>query len=190
MGNVVVTEFVSIDGVFQDPGGTGEMERGAWSFKHDRGDAGDKIKLDELMEADAQLLGRVTYEGFAKAWPTMEDEAGFADKMNSMPKYVVSTTLKDPEWENTTVIADNVAEEVRKLKDQFDGDILVAGSGQLVKTLIDEGLVDQLRLMVHPVVVGQGKHLFGDQGDLSEFKLRDSQAVGPDGVFVLTYEPA
>jgi dihydrofolate reductase len=110
--------------------------------------------------------------------------------MNSMPKYVVSTTLKDPEWENTTVISDNVAEEVRKLKEQFDGDILVAGSGQLVKTLIDEGLVDVLRLMVHPVVVGQGKHLFADQSDLSEFKLTDTQAVGPDGVFVLTYEPA
>ena len=189
MGNVVVTEFVSIDGVFQDPGGTGEMERGAWSFKHDRGDEGDKIKLDELMDADAQLLGRVTYEGFAAAWPSMKDEAGFADRMNSMPKYVVSTTIKDPEWENTTVISNNVADEVRKLKDQYDGDILVAGSGQLVKRLIDEDLVDVLRLMIHPTVVGQGKHLFGEQSDLSEFRLKESQAVGPDGVFVLTYEP-
>jgi len=189
MGNVVVTEFVSIDGVFQDPGGTGEMERGAWSFKHDRGDEGDKIKLDELMDADAQLLGRVTYEGFAAAWPSMKDDAGFADRMNSMPKYVVSTTIKDPEWENTTVISNNVADEVRKLKDQYDGDILVAGSGQLVKRLIDEDLVDVLRLMIHPTVVGQGKHLFGEQSDLSEFRLKESKAVGPDGVFVLTYEP-
>src|SRR5215218_1124191 len=171
MGNVVVTEFVSIDGVFQDPGGTGEMERGAWSFKHDRGDEGDKIKLDELMDADAQLLGRVTYEGFAAAWPSMKDDAGFADRMNSMPKYVVSTTIKDPEWENTTVISNNVADEVRKLKDQYDGDILVAVP----------------RLMIHPNVVGQGKHLFGEQSDLSEFRLKESKAVGPDGVFVLTY---
>jgi dihydrofolate reductase len=190
MGKVVVTEFVSIDGVFQDPGGTGEMERGAWSFKHNRGEEGDKIKFDELMDADAQLLGRVTYEGFAKAWPSMEDEAGFADRMNSMPKYVVSTTVKDPEWQNTTVISDNVGEEVRKLKEQYDGDILVAGSGQLVRTLLDEDLIDELRVMIHPVVVGQGKHLFGETDDLSSMKLKDSQAVGPDGVFVLTYERA
>jgi dihydrofolate reductase len=190
MGKLVVTEFVSIDGVFQDPGGVGEIERGGWSFKFDRGEEGDRFKFDELMAAGAQLLGRVTYEGFAAAWPTMTDEQGFADKMNSMPKYVVSTALENPEWTNTTVIRDNVAVEVGKLKDQIDGDILVAGSGRLVQTLVDEDLVDEWRLMVFPVVVGEGRHLFGDQTDLSTLKLTDSKTVGPDGVIVLTYEPA
>ncbi len=120
-GKVVVTEFMTIDGVIQDPGGSGEYDRGGWSFEYDRGEEGDKFKLDELKAADAQLLGRITYEGFAKAWPTMEDDAGFADRMNGMPKYVVSTTIKDPEWENTKVISDNVPEEVAKLKDQYRG---------------------------------------------------------------------
>src|SRR4029450_4309968 len=111
-GKVVVTEFITLDGVIQDPGGTGEMERGGWSFEYNRGEEGDTFKLDELMACDAQLLGGITYEGFAEAWPTMEDEQGFADKMNSMPKYVVSTTLKDPVVDNTTVISENVPEEV------------------------------------------------------------------------------
>jgi dihydrofolate reductase len=190
MGKVVVSEFLSVDGVFQDPGGVGEIERGGWSFKFDRGKGGDKVKLDELMAADAQLLGRVTYEGFAAAWPTMTDEEGFADKMNSMPKYVVSTTLENPTWTNTTVIKGNVAEEVAKLQKEVGGDILVAGSGQLVHTLLEEDLVDELRLMVHPVIVGQGKRLFGDQSDMSMLKLTDSKSVGPDGIVVLTYERA
>src|SRR5512133_4377351 len=159
MGKLVVTEFVSVDGVFQDPGGTGEMGRGGWSFKFNRGDDGDQFKLDELMAADVQLLGRVTYEGFAAAWPTMSDEVGFAEKMNNMPKYVVSTTLENPEWTNTTVIKDDVAGQVAKLKDEVYGDILVAGSGQLVNALLAEDLVDELRLMVFPIVVGQGKRL-------------------------------
>ncbi len=187
MGKLVVTQFVSVDGVFQDPGGVGEIDRGGWSFQFDRGKEGDKFKFDELMDADAQLLGRVTYEGFAAAWPTMTDEEGFAEKMNSMPKYVVSKTLENPTWENTTVIRGNLAEEVGKIKGEIDGDILVAGSGQLVRALLDEDLVDELRLMIHPAIVGQGNHLFGEQRDLRALKLVDSKPVGPDGVFVLTY---
>jgi len=190
MGKLVVTEFVSIDGVFQDPGGAGEIERGGWSFDFDRGQDGDKFKFDELMAADAQLLGRVTYEGFAAAWPSMSDEQGFADKMNGMPKYVVSTTLADPEWNNTSVINEDVAGAVTKLKDEADGDVLVAGSGTLVRTLVEQDLVDELRLMVFPIVVGQGRHLFGDQQGPSKLRLADAKTVGPDGVIVLTYERA
>jgi len=189
MGKVVVSESVSVDGVFQDNGGAGEIERGGWEFKFDRGEEGEKFKLDELMAADVQLLGRVTYELFAAAWPTITDEQGFADQMNGMSKYVVSTTLKDPEWTNTTMLKGDVAKEVKKLKEETDGDILVYGSGQLVATLLDEGLIDELRLMVHPAIVGEGKHLFGAQSDLSMLKLTDSKPVGPDGIIVLTYEP-
>jgi dihydrofolate reductase len=191
MGKLVVSEFVSIDGVFQDPGGVGEIDRGGWSFKTEHGDEFDKFKLKELMAADVQLLGRVTYEGFAKAWPDMSHEAGeYADKMNSMPKFVVSTTLEDPTWNNTTVVKQNVADEVAKLKQGVDGDLLVFGSGKLVQTLLDEGLVDELRLMIYPTIVGEGKHMFGSQSELTMMKLADSRSIGPGGIFVLTYIPA
>ena len=191
MGKLVVTQFVSVDGVFQDPGGVGEIERGGWSFKAEHGDEFDRFKFDELMAADAQLLGRVTYEGFAKAWPEMEQTGGeFAAKMNSMPKYVVSTTLEKPTWTNTTVIKDNVAEEIAWLRKEIDGDILVAGSGQLVRALLDEDLVDKWRLMIFPVIVGEGKHMFGEQRELSMLKLTDSKAIGLDGIILLTYERA
>jgi dihydrofolate reductase len=191
MGKLVVTQFVSVDGVYQDPGGVGEIKRGGWSFKAEHGDEFDKFKFDELIAADAQLLGRTTYEGFAKAWPSMEETEGeFAVRMNSMPKYVVSATLENPSWSNTTVIKDDVANEVKKLKDETDGDILVAGSGELIQTLLDKGLVDEWRLMIFPIIVGQGKHLFGEQQDMSELKLRDSKTIGPDGIIVLTYVPA
>jgi len=132
MGKIVVTEFISLDGVIEDPGGSEDYENGGWSFEYDRGEDGDKFKLDELMASDAELLGRVTYEGFAAAWPEREgdeDEGGFAAKFNSMPKHVVSTTLKDPAWQNSHVISENVPEEIEKLKGQYDGDIQVAGSG-------------------------------------------------------------
>src|SRR5256885_10161807 len=132
MGKLVVTEFVSIDGVVEDPGGAEDYEHGGWTFEYDRGDDGNKFKLDELMDANVQLLGRVTYEGFAAAWPSREGD--FADKLNNDPKYVVSTTLTDPEWQNTTVISENVPEEIKKLKDETDGSILVSGSGRLVAT--------------------------------------------------------
>ena len=187
MGKIVVTEFVSLDGVMEDPGGSENFKHGGWTFQIDRGEEGDKFKLDETMAAKAQLLGRRTYEGFAEAWPQREGE--FADMFNNMPKYVVSSTLKDPDWSNTTVLSGDLAEEVSKLRDEIDGDILVAGSAQLVQGLIDKGLVDELRLMVFPVVLGSGKRLFGETGDKQSLKLTNSQFVG-DGVAILTYVPA
>src|SRR2546423_11010765 len=155
MGKLVVTEFVSVDGIFEDPGGAESYEHGGWTFEYDRGDEGNQFKLDELMDAEVQLFGRLTYEGFAAAWPSREGE--FADKINNGAKYVVSTTLKDPEWQNTTVISGDAAAQVAKLKDATDGTILVAGSGTLVGTLLENDLVDELRLMVFPTVLGRGK---------------------------------
>lgn len=188
MGKLVVTEFVSVDGVFEDPGGAEEYEYGGWTFEYDRGDEGNKFKLDEVMEAEAHLLGRVTYEGFAEAWPSREGE--FADKLNSDPKYVVSTTLKDPEWQNTTVIDGDVPAEIAKLKDATDGVILLAGSGTLVRTLLENDLVDELRLMVFPTVLGRGKRLFPDGIDRLKLRLAESRTVGGDGVQVQVYQRA
>jgi len=189
VARIVVTEFVSLDGVMEDPGGAEGYEHGGWSFQVNRGDEGDKFKLEELVDAEAQLLGRVTYEGFAKAWPSITDEAGFAEKMNAMPKYVVSSTLTNPEWQNTTVLSGDVAEGVSKLKQEVDGNILVAGSAQLVQALIEHDLVDELRLMVYPVVLGSGKSLFGKTSDKKALRLADSKVVG-DGVQILVYESA
>src|ERR1700694_2362173 len=188
MGKLVVTEFVSVDGVFEDPGGASAYEHGGWTFEYNRGEDGDKFKLDELMEAEVQLLGRVTYEGFARAWPSREGP--FADKLNNDPKYVVSTTLKDPEWQNTTVISDDVLEEIAKLKERTNGAILVAGSGTLVGTLLAADLVDELRLMVFPTVLGRGKRLFPDGIDRLKLTLAESKQVGPDGVQVQVYQRA
>ena len=184
MGDLVVTEFLTLDGVMQDPGGSGEFDRGGWSFKFERGPEGDKFKWDELMAADAQLLGRVTYEGFAAAWPTIE--AGeFGVKFNEMPKYVVSKTLKDPAWNNSHVLdSGDLAADVAKLKQQFEGNILVAGSAQLVQGLIALDLVDELRLMVFPVVLGEGKRLFADGGDVKTFELVETGQTGQASTFV------
>ena len=187
MGKVVVTEFVSLDGVVEDPGGAEGFKYGGWSFEYERGDEGDRFKLDEALDAEALLLGRVTYEGFADAWPSREGE--FADKFNSMPKYVVSSTLTDPEWNNSTVLDGDVAEEVSKLRQEQDGEIVVHGSVRLVQTLLDHDLVDELRLMVFPVVLGTGKRLFGETADKKGLRLADSRTVG-DGVAILIYEPA
>jgi dihydrofolate reductase len=187
MGRIVVTEFVSLDGVLEDPGGAEDYKHGGWSFEFDRGEDGDKFKLDETLEADALLLGRVTYEGFAAAWPEREGE--FADKFNDMPKYVVSSTLDDPEWNNSTVLEGDVPTAVSKLKQEQDGDILVAGSARLVQTLVEHDLIDELRLMVFPVVLGSGKRLFGETGDKKRLRLASSRSVG-DGVAILVYEPA
>jgi dihydrofolate reductase len=188
MGKLVVTEFVSIDGVFEDPGGAEDFEHGGWTFEYDRGDDGNQFKLDELMDAEVQLLGRVTYEGFAAAWPSREGP--FADKLNNDPKYVVSTTLADPEWQNTTVIAENVPEELAQLKDRTEGVILVAGSGTLVRTLLEHDLVDELRLMVFPTVLGRGRRAFPEGIDRLKFTLADSRTVGSDGVQVQVFERA
>lgn len=189
MGKVVISEFVSLDGVMEDPGGSEGSRHGAWTFKFDRGPAGNQFKLDELMAADAMLLGKVTYLGFAKAWPTIKDEVGFADRMNSMRKYVVSSTLTDEEatWANTTVIRGDLATEVARLKAQPGGDLLVAGSRTLAQGLLEHGLVDTLRLMVFPVVLGPGKRLFSeDQTHPATFKLTESGADG--SVLMLVYE--
>jgi dihydrofolate reductase len=188
MAKVVVSEFVSLDGVFEDPGGSEKRERGGWAFQFDRGPEGDKFKLDEVMGSDALLLGRVTYEGFAEAWPSRTGE--FADKFNAMRKYVVSSTLGEPEWNNSTVIRGNVPEEITKLKQGAGGDILVNGSAQLVRMLMEHDLVDEYRLMVFPVVLGEGKRLFLDPGQTKALQLTDSQPVGPDGIVILTYRPA
>jgi dihydrofolate reductase len=184
MGKLVVTEFITVDGVIDSPGEAG------WVFKFTRGDDGDKFKIDELMAADAQLLGRVTYQGFAQAWPSM-DADDFGKKMNSMPKYVVSTTLTaaGATWENSIVISGDVAAEISRVKEQIAGDILVAGSGQLVRTLAAHDLVDEYRLMVFPIVLGTGKRLFSEGITRTELRLLDSRPVGPDGVVILTYRP-
>jgi dihydrofolate reductase len=187
MGRIVVTEFISLDGVIEDPGGSEDFKYGGWSFEIDRGEDGDKFKLDEALEADALLLGRKTYEGFAAAWPSRDGE--FAHKFNNMPKYVVSSTLKDPEWTNSTVLDGDLAEEVSKLRKDVDGEIVVHGSGQLVQALVENGLVDELRLMVFPVVLGEGKRLFGETSDKRRLRLSDSKTVG-NGVQILTYEAA
>lgn len=188
MGKLVVTEFVSVDGVFEDPGGSEDYEHGAWTFEYDRGEDGNQFKLDELMEAEVHLLGRVTYEGFAAAWPTRQGE--FADKLNNDRKVVVSTTLTDPEWHNTRVISSDVPAQISALKADTEGMILVAGSGTLVRTLLEHDLLDELRLMVFPTILGRGKRLFPDGIDRCNLRLVDSKGVGPDGVEVHIYQRA
>ena len=187
MGRIVVTEFVSLDGVMEDPGGSESFRHGGWSFAFSRGEEGDRFKLEETLSSEALLLGRVTYEGFAAAWPSREGE--FADKFNSIPKYVVSSTLREPEWNNSTVLGGDVAEEVTELRRGLDGDIVVHGSAQLVQTLLERDLVDELRLMVFPVVLGSGKRLFGETSDKKPLRLVDSKVVG-DGVAILVSQPA
>jgi dihydrofolate reductase len=189
MGRIVATEFISLDGVIEDPGGAEAYRHGGWTFEIERGEKGDRFKMEELMEAEAQLLGRVTYEGFAAAWPTMEDEAGFAEKMNSMPKYVVSSTLERADWQNTTILSGDPARSVAKLKDEVDGVILVAGSATLVKSLIESDLLDELRLMVFPVLLGAGKRLFPEGEAKHPLKLIDSKTVGA-GISLVRYERA
>jgi dihydrofolate reductase len=186
MARIVVTEFVSLDGVVEDPGGSESFKYGGWSFEFDRGPEGDAFKVEETRNSQALLLGRVTYEGFAEAWPSREGE--FADMFNSMPKYVVSSTLQAPEWTNSSVLEGDLVEEVEKLRERPDGDIVVHGSVQLAQALIAKDLVDELRLMVFPVVLGTGKRLFGDPGEKKKWKLADSKVVGDD-VLVLTYQP-
>jgi dihydrofolate reductase len=184
MGKIAITEFISVDGVIEDPGGAEDYKYGGWSFEFSRGDEGDKFKLDETMDSEALLLGRKTWEGFADAWPKREGE--FADKFNNMRKYVVSSTLSDPEWNNTVVIDGDLAEAVEKIRGEHEGDIVVHGSAQLSQALLEQDLVDELRLMVFPVVLGTGLRLFGETSDKKNLKLVSSQLVG-DGVAILIY---
>jgi dihydrofolate reductase len=188
MGKVVVSQFVTVDGVVEDPGGSEKFERGGWAFEFNRGEDGDKFKLDELFAAEALLLGRKTYEGFAAAWPDRKDDAGFADKFNGMHKYVASTTLKDPEWNNSHVLGSDLASEIERIKGEHDGDLLVNGSVTLVHALADANLVDQWNLMVFPVVLGKGLKLFPDGGPKTPLELQQAQTVG-DGVQILVYAP-
>jgi dihydrofolate reductase len=184
MGRIVVTEFISLDGVIEAPGGGEDYKHAGWTFEIDRGDEGNQFKLDETMSSAALLLGRRTYEGFAAAWPGRDGE--FADKFNTMAKYVVSSTLRDPEWSNSTVLSGDLVDEITKLKNEQDGDIVVHGSAQLVQSLIENDLVDELRLMVFPVVLGTGKRLFGETTDKKRLQLKSSKVVG-DGVAVQVY---
>jgi dihydrofolate reductase len=184
MGRIVVSEFVSLDGVMEDPGGSEDFKHGGWTFEISTGDEGMQFKVDETMQSEAMLLGRTTYEGFAEAWPERDGE--FADRFNSMPKYVVSSTLRDPEWTNTTVVGGDLPSAVAGVREQTSGDVVVHGSAQLVQGLLDADLVDEMRLMVFPVVLGSGKRLFGETTDKKALKLTDSKIVG-DGVAILTY---
>jgi dihydrofolate reductase len=195
MGKLVVTEFVSVDGVSEDPAGFEGSERGGWTFAPDsdgervrlRGEEGEDLLLAENRDAAALLLGRNTYEFFAAFWPQQEGRP-LADVINSMPKYVVSSTLEDADWNNSTVLSGEMTEEVGRLKREIDGEILVPGSTQLVQTLIEHGVVDELRLLVHPVVVGAGKRLFGETTEARPLRLVDLKLVG-ESVVILTYVP-
>jgi len=188
MRKVVVSEYVTADGVMEDPGGAEGFEHGGWSFQF-WSDESAKFKFDELFASDALLLGRVTYEGFAKAWPAMTDEQGFADRMNSLPKFVVSTTLEKAEWNNSRLIKGNIPEEIAGLKQQPGQDILVGGSRRLVHTLMQHDLIDEYRLLVHPVVLGSGKRLFAEGSGKKALKLIDTKAFS-SGVVALSYQPA
>jgi dihydrofolate reductase len=188
MRKLIVSEFLTLDGVMEDPGGAEGFDRGGWSFKFPDPE-GMRFKLEETMAADTLLLGRVTYEGFAAAWPTMTDEVGFADKMNSMPKCVVSKTLKDPAWTNTVVLSGDPATEVAALKEQDGGDILVAGSRTLAQSLLAAGLVDELRVLVYPIVVGAGRRLFGDTDEAIVLGLTEARPLA-SGAVILIYGPA
>jgi dihydrofolate reductase len=184
MGKIVVTEFVSLDGVMEAPGGE-DFKYPGWSFEFDRGEDGNQFKLEETMETDVLLLGRRTYESFAGAWPDREGE--FADKFNTMPKYLVSSTITEPDWNNTTRLEGDVVEAVRKLRDEVDGIIQVPGSRQLVQDLIEHDLVDEFHLMIFPVVLGTGKRVFGETSDKKTMRLVESKVVG-EGIVILIYQ--
>jgi dihydrofolate reductase len=188
VGRIVVTEFVSLDGVMEDPGGAEDFAHGGWTFRFDRAAEGDQFKLGEIERAEAQLLGRVTYEAFAAAWPGRDDDAGFARRMNAMPKYVVSGTLPDEDasWHNSAVLRGDVVSEVTALKGRVQGDILVAGSTRLVQTLLEHRLVDELRLMVFPIVLGTGRRVFGELSEPFTMVLDSAETVG-EGIVTLVY---
>lgn len=190
MGRIVVTEFVSVDGVMEDPGGGEGSKLGPWTFQFDRGPEGDRFKVDELNASDAMLLGRVTYQGFAQAWPSRSGDP-FSSKMNSMRKYVVSSKLTDAEatWNNTQVLRGDVATEVAKLRAEPGGDVIVHGSARLAQSLIAHDLVDELRLMVFPIILGSGKRLLGEGGKPAKLELTSSKALS-SGILLLTYRPA
>lgn len=184
MRRIVVSEFISIDGVFEDPGGAEKFKYGGWSMPYIN-DEFAKFKLEELQASDTLLLGRKTYDGFARAWPEQSGNE-FSDKFNNMPKYVVSSTLKNAEWNNSHIIGDNIAVEIAKLKEKKGDDILVAGSGKLVSFLLELGLIDEIRLLVYPVVLGTGKRIFAN----TYAKLHLIESIPfKTGVVAFRYEP-
>jgi dihydrofolate reductase len=186
MGKIVVSENVSLDGVIEDPTGVEGLRVGGWFFETDRGEDGEQFTLDKTLGTEALLLGRRSYEFFAATWPSRGGE--LADKMNGLPKYVVSSTLEDPDWDNSTVLKGDAVAEVSKLKQELNGEIVVLGSPRLARTLIEHDLADELRLMIYPVVLGAGARLFGEASDKKPLRLVDTQTVG-DGIAILTYEP-
>jgi dihydrofolate reductase len=184
MGKLVVTEYVTLDGVMEAPGGGEDFEHAGWTFAIDRGPEGDAFKLDETRRSDALVFGRTTYEGMAAAWPNMTGE--FADLFNGRPKFVVSSTLTSVEWQPTEILTGDLTAAFDGLKQRFTGDVVVHGSAQLVQELVRRDLVDELRLMVFPVVLGSGKRLFDGTDDVKRFRLDSATAVG-DGVVILDY---
>jgi dihydrofolate reductase len=188
MARIVISENVSLDGVIQDPAGDEGFRLGGWVGRvGDRGrEEAANVLLNEALRTEALLLGRRTYEFLAARWPSRSGE--LADRLNSLPKYVVSSTLEDPDWSNSTVLTGDVVNEVSRLKQERNGEIVVYGSFQLVRTLLEHDLVDELRLMIYPVVLGAGERLFGETSDKKPMRLVDTQTVGDDLVF-LTYEP-
>jgi dihydrofolate reductase len=188
MSRIVAAEYVTADGVMQDPGGVGEIERGGWSNPYWNDDLA-KRQSELLFASDALLLGRITYEGFAAAWPDLEHEEGeFATRMNTMPKYVASRTLTTAEW-NATVLTGEVPEAVAKLKERPDQNLLLYGSSALLNTLMEHELIDQYRLMIYPIVLGQGKRLFGEANGEKPLRLVDVSTTSR-GVMIADYEPA
>jgi dihydrofolate reductase len=185
MRRIVVSEFVTLDGVMEAPGGEPGHPHSGWVFDF-IGEEQLQYKLDEVLEAESLLIGRVTYESFAGAWP--ERSGQFADKMNAMPKYVVSTTLQNPEWHNSVVIAGDVVGDIIRLKQQAGGPILVGGSRTLVHTLMEHDLVDEFRLMIFPVILGSGRRLFPETPTKTTLRLVDSRSFN-SGVVVHTYHP-
>jgi dihydrofolate reductase len=189
MGKLIVSEFVSLNGVMEAPGGEPTHPHNGWTFQSIYGDDHYAYKGEELDEAGSLLLGRKTYEGFAAAWPKRDRSDPFTDKINSMPKFVISSTLTDPEWENTTVLSGDALEEVAKLKESESDPILVNGSAQLVHALTESDLVDEYRAMVHPVLIADGLRMFPDTSDLKKLKLADAKTYD-SGVALLIYTPA
>jgi dihydrofolate reductase len=185
MGKIVISENVSLDGVIEDPAGVEGFRLGGWFFETDHGEDGEKFTLDKTLGTEALLLGRRSYEFFAATWPSRS--GALADKLNALPKYVVSSTLEDPAWNNSAVLKGDVVDEVSRLRRELTGEIVVLGSPQLARTLLEHDLVDELRLMVYPVVLGGGARLFGETSDKKPVRLVDTQTVG-DGIAILTYE--
>lgn len=188
MGRIAVSELVTLDWVVEDPGGGEGFEHGGWVLDFDQGEEGRQIKFEEIFNAEALLMGRVTYEGLAGYWPEHEDDSGYAARINSMPKYVVSSTLGEPEWENTTVLRGDVVDQVQMLKQEVEGDIVVPGSPQLVRTLFEEDLLDELRIMMFGRVLGAGKRLFPPGVEEKPMRLARNASFG-DGVAYFVFEP-